>query len=176
MVTTSSDGGQSIAYYDNLQRAVRGRAKAFDGTLSAASESTTKFDAWGRQWQVIKPASNGTGNGTATTTVTYDVMGRAKQESVAYSGTGATDSVTTTYAGLTTTVERTNTGGTPGATNAGATHITAKVANAKGLDATVTTNPIATTVSYQYDDCSRIAPLGLPTSGFAATPAASSQD
>ena len=51
----SSDDAQSTAYYDNLQRAIRGQSKNFDGTLVEAS---TVFDARGRQSQVTKPISS----------------------------------------------------------------------------------------------------------------------
>jgi len=153
LVTTNSDGGQSITYYDNLQRTVRARAKAFDGSFS---ESRTVFDAYGRQTSTTKPASSGTTSGTATTSYEYDTLGRVVKETLP----DTVNFVRTEYSGLVTRVIRTNSTGTVGGSIQ--PHVSVKTANAKGMVATVetgyrttadqlATQTIQTTISNYYD-------------------------
>ena len=141
LVSTSSDGAQSITYYDNLQRTVRARTKTFSGGFA---EATTEFDALGRQTKSTKPASSGATDGTAISMVSYDALNRPVTETLPDGNTA-----TTSYNGLSTTVTRSNTNGTTGGSIQA--HATTKTANAKGMVATVVTSPIATTLSYQYD-------------------------
>ena len=136
----TTDGGQSIAFYDNLQRAIRSQSKNFDGTLVEAS---TVFDARGRQKQVTKPVSSGAGTGSATARYFYDAMNRVTQEQLPDGNT-----VDTAYNGLTTTVTRSNSTGSAG--NA-VNRSSSKTANAKGLVASVDTQPLVTQITYAYD-------------------------
>ena len=103
LVTTSSDGAQSIAYYDNLQRAVRSKAKTFGNGFT---EAKTTFDALGRQRSVTKRVATTTaGNPTVvssdetTTQYEYDALNRVTLETLPDATT-----VSTTYNGLSTTV------------------------------------------------------------------------
>ncbi|HQR40739.1 MAG TPA: hypothetical protein PLF26_20320, partial [Blastocatellia bacterium] len=84
----ASGGGEVEVYYDELQREVRQRARAFiDGSYAT---TTLAYDAAGRKSSATKPA----GGGTLTTTWTYDTLNRLASETMA--GTGLT--LTTSYA------------------------------------------------------------------------------
>jgi RHS repeat-associated protein len=79
------------AFYDQLQRGVRGLTKAFAQTdgISGYAQTQTAYDNLGRKASMVKPA----GGGTVTTAMLYDVLGRPGTELM----TGAGLSLTTTY-------------------------------------------------------------------------------
>jgi RHS repeat-associated protein len=158
LVTTGSDGGQSMAFYDNLQRAVRSQAKTFSNGFT---EAKTTFDALGRQMSVTKRvATTTTANPTTvssdekTTNYLYDSLNRVTLETLPDTGT-----VTTTYAGLSTTVKRSN-----NAAGAGERSST-KTANAKGMVETVTTSPTSTIVTSKYDALGNLTQVTSPAAG-----------
>ncbi len=176
------DKRTAIQYYDNLQRVVRAQARRFDGdptqTSNAAQFATahTYFDALGRHRCVAKEVSGSTQAaaqpcagqtwtitaGSAITRFDYDAMNRVVTETAPDNAV-----ISTTYNGLSTTVSRTNPGGTAGANNSSASHLVTKTANARGLVATVVTSPIATTVTNAYDamgNLTRVSTVGGPTS------------
>lgn len=84
----ASGGGEVEVYFDELQREVRRRSKAFiDGTYAT---TTLAYDAAGRKSSATKPA----GGGTLTTAWSYDTLNRLAAETMA--GTGLT--LTSSYA------------------------------------------------------------------------------
>jgi RHS repeat-associated protein len=155
LITSSSDGAQSIAYYDNLQRAVRSQVKRFDNVNYA--EATTKFDAWGRQTESTKPVTVGSAdclvgnNNCSKTSVLFDVLNRPKQETQPDGNT-----VVTTYSGLTTTVTRSNNNGNT------TSRSSSKTVNAKGMVVNVTTGGVTTTATYQYDALGALTQVQTP--------------
>lgn len=84
----ASGGGTVEVYFDELQREVRRKGKAFiDGTYAT---TTLAYDAAGRKSSTTKPA----GGGTVTTTWTYDTLNRLASETM--TGTGLV--LTSSYA------------------------------------------------------------------------------
>ncbi|MFO1307539.1 MAG: Ig-like domain-containing protein [Burkholderiales bacterium] len=86
----ASGGSTEISYFDELQREVRKRAKAFINTTYA--ETRVVFDAAGRKVAAYKPA----GSYTMTTAWTYDTLNRVASESITTSA--GTLSLTSAYA------------------------------------------------------------------------------
>ena len=171
---TDTDRRVSIQFYDNLQRTVRAQARRYvDGGGWDTAEARTFFDGLGRQRCTAKQVAggavsgsttcagvswNGIATGSAVTRMDYDALNRVKSETLPDGNT-----VTTNYAGLTTTVTRTNgIAGPAGSIGSDQPHVTIKTANAKGLVATVVTSPIATTVSYLYDAIGNLTQVDSP--------------
>jgi RHS repeat-associated protein len=104
--TKASGNAASYVFFDNLQRERRTLGKAFNDQQWATVATT--YDALGRKSTVAKPA----GSGTITATLGYDVLNRVTTETTTGNGGGTrTIAATTTYSGLTTSVQRTNPSG-----------------------------------------------------------------
>lgn len=176
LTASSLDGGQSITYYDNLQRAVRNQTRTFAGGWSAGR---VKFDALGRQVCSGKTVAGTASSATVTCgnetwapaagesigrVTALDALNRVLQETLPDGET-----VTTAFNGLTTKVTRSNSTGSTGSVGSIQAHVVTKTANAKGLVDTISTDTLVTTVSNRYDAAGNLSQVSSPGPGPGTT-------